>query len=642
MEKTTISVLCFLLLPVTAAVQGQLLTLHDFDDCSGVNLNGVTLSRDGDFYGTAFAGGTDFFNYGDGLFDPYGSGGTVFKLAQNGVLIWSFPFSGTNGANPTTLVQGSSGNFYGATYLGGTNGAGTVFQISANGLLTSLFSFNWTNGYEATSILQGKDGSLYGTTYAGGPDYNYLGGPDSNIPADEGFGTVFKIMTNGGFAPLYFFRDGNDGANPVALFQGADGYLYGSTYSGGASNAGTIFRMTTNGGLTTLFSFSGGSDGANPGNSLIRGADGSLYGVTECSGTNAGYGTVFQLQTNGLLATMASFDGTNGAAPTSLMQAQDGDFYGTTQFGGTFSNQFCSGPPYSGSIESSYGTIFRLTTNDALTTLVSFNLTNGVSPNSLAQASDCSLYGVTQFGGTNGQYLVYPVPPPTFTTGGDGTLFCLNISPTNQFEINNDPPYPDSWGPGETVVSINVTNSSTFDMISSFTIYNVYSTTSPSQFLIEGAWVLNVTQNPTNSCLWDLEGSAPYFSFAGFQYIQPNESLMVSFFTTFPTNAQLLFGTLANSAVFVNSGFMQGDPSTFVGPVGWQSGPLVATIQHGETNGTMELSWSGADGNVFLEHKNALAEDKWHMLTGPLSGGAWVIPIASNSPGGFFRLMQAP
>jgi len=620
-------------------VQAALVTLYDFDDASGVNLNGVIQSSDGNFYGTAFAGGIDLFNYGDGLFDFYGSGGTVYKLAQNGVFIWTFPFIGTNGANPTTLVQGGDGNFYGTTYLGGTNGAGTVFQISSNGLLTSLFSFNWTNGFEATSLLQGKDGSLYGATYAGGPDYNYLGGPGYYIPADEGFGTVFKITTNGSFATLYFFRDGNDGANPIALFQDADGCLYGSTYGGGASNAGTIFRMTTNGGLTTLFSFSGGSDGANPGDSLIRGADGSLYGITESSGTNAGYGTVFQLPTNGLLVTIASFNGTNGAAPTSLMQANDGDFYGTTQFGGTFSNQFCSAPPYSGSIESSYGTIFRLTTNDVLTTLVSFNLTNGVSPSSLSQASDCSFYGVTQFGGTNGQFVVYPA---NFTSGGDGTLFRLTILPTQQFEIYNDPPYPDSWGPGETEVFIDVTNSSTSDMISSFTICNAYSTTSPVQPLHEGAWALNITQNPTNSCLWDIESSAPYFPFAGFEYIQPNESVGASFMTTFPTNAQLLFGTLANSAVFVNSGIIQGNPSTFFGPVGWQSGPLLAAIQRGQSNGTMELSWTGADGNVFVEYKSSLAETNWQILTGPLSGGACAIPIATNSPGGYFRLVRVP
>src|SRR5208337_3831767 len=58
----------------------------------------------------------------------------------------------------------------------------------------------------------------------------------------------------------------------------------------------------------------GGPDGGLPADALIRASDGSLYGATEYGGSH-GDGTIFRLGTNGALATLASFDGTNGAFP---------------------------------------------------------------------------------------------------------------------------------------------------------------------------------------------------------------------------------------------------------------------------------------------------------------------------------------
>ena len=125
-----------------------------------------------------------------------------------------------------------------------------------------------------------------------------------------------------------------NGANPhAALVQGSDGNLYGTTYSGGASNYGTVFRVGTNGALTTLVSFAN-TNGANPHAGLVQGTDGYFYGTT-LSGGASNYGTVFRIGTNGAFATLVSFTSINGARPYApLVQGSDGYFYGTTYSGG--------------------------------------------------------------------------------------------------------------------------------------------------------------------------------------------------------------------------------------------------------------------------------------------------------------------
>jgi uncharacterized repeat protein (TIGR03803 family) len=104
---------------------------------------------------------------------------------------------------------------------------------------------------------------------------------------------VFQISTNGALTSLYSFTGSNDGRNPHAgLMQGSDGNFYGTTYSGGTYGFGTVFQIDTQGALTTLHSFSGGNDGANPVAALVQ-VNGSFYGTTS-GGTNS-LGTVFRL-----------------------------------------------------------------------------------------------------------------------------------------------------------------------------------------------------------------------------------------------------------------------------------------------------------------------------------------------------------
>ena len=106
---------------------------------------------------------------------------------------------------------------------------------------------------------------------------------------------------------------------------------------------GAIFKTTTAGTLTTLHS--SGADGLYP-TGLIQATDGNFYGTTGGGGAY-GYGTVFKITVAGTLATLYSFlNLTDGANPYSgLIQATNGTFYGAT------------GTPASGEANA-FGTIF--------------------------------------------------------------------------------------------------------------------------------------------------------------------------------------------------------------------------------------------------------------------------------------------
>jgi uncharacterized repeat protein (TIGR03803 family) len=282
----------------------------------------------------------------------------------------------------TALVQGSDGNFYGTTTGGGTNSSGTVFKISTNGALTTLYSFAGNDGANPEAgLVEAGDGNFYGTTYSGG------------TVSYPGNGTVFRISTNSALTSLYSFTGSNDGAYPAAaLVQGNDGYFYGTTSGGGTNNSGTVFKISTNGALTSLYSFTGSNDGAYPAAALVQGNDGYFYGTTSGGGTNNS-GTVFKISTNGALTGLYSFTGSNdGASPNGLVQASDGNFYGTTEAGGNFFTNYYDLMPIS------LGTVFKISTNGALTSLYSFGGVDDDDENpqaGLVQGTDGMLYGTT-------------------------------------------------------------------------------------------------------------------------------------------------------------------------------------------------------------------------------------------------------
>jgi uncharacterized repeat protein (TIGR03803 family) len=306
----------------------------------------------GNFYGTAFGGGNNSNNT-----ICFGTCGTVFKISPQGVPATLYSFCAqancADGAWPVArLVQATDGNFYGTTSIGGaygnstycSTGCGTFFKITPNGTLTTLHQFcaqpNCLDGWAyVMEVIQANDGNLYGTAMSGG--------------AHSG-GTAFKITPSGALTVLYSFcaqANCSDGTGPVgALVQATDGNFYGTAGGGGAHGFGTVFRLTPKGTLTTLYSFcaqANCADGEGPGAGLIQATDGNFYGTTESGGAHSstpycpsGCGTVFKLSPKGALKTLYSFCAqTNCAdgqfADGTLVQATDGILYGATYYGGT-------------------------------------------------------------------------------------------------------------------------------------------------------------------------------------------------------------------------------------------------------------------------------------------------------------------
>jgi uncharacterized repeat protein (TIGR03803 family) len=379
---------------VTSA--GAFTSLVSFSGFNGIQPTaGLVQGTDGNFYGTTFYGGSTF-NGVSALGD-----GTVFKMTPAGTLTPLVSFTGANGSNPTAaLVQGTDGNFYGTTPLGGGNQLGAIFKVTPTGSLATLVSFNGSNGSAPScALVLGTDGNFYGTTD--------LGGSTFVSTSNGGDGTVFKMTPAGSLTTLVSFT-GPNGANPIAgLVQGTDGNFYGTTGEDGSINDGTVFKMTPTGGLTTLATFTG-VNGDQPSAGLVQGTDGNFYGATELGG--AGAGTIFRTSATGGLTTLFPFDNANGNDPSgSLIQGSDGNFYGTTIEGGALN----------------FGTIFQL--------IVPSGVTGAVVPAfSLATGTYTSAQTVTITTATSGASIVYTTngSPPSERGGmvTNGTLYLGPVS----------------------------------------------------------------------------------------------------------------------------------------------------------------------------------------------------------------------
>jgi uncharacterized repeat protein (TIGR03803 family) len=309
----------------------------------------------------------------------------------------TFSPSATGLLTDVLVVTDNSNGVVGSTQMVSLSGTGNTYNGSSP-LLTTLYNFcsqpNCADGTGPGSpLIQGPDGNLYGTNGSGiALGIVGLGG-----------GTVFRMTPAGAITTLYTFcsqpncSDGYiypNGVGNGSLMLASDGNFYGTTYFGGAnpgpSNCavgncgGTVFRMTPGGSLTTLYNFcaqANCTDGSQP-VGLVQANDGNFYGATESGGTS-NQGTFFRISPSGNLTTLYSFcsqsNCTDGDEPMSApIQGSDGNFYGTTYNGGT----------------ANYGTVFKITPTGTLTTLYSGTGQNDEYPTGpLVQGTDGNFYG---------------------------------------------------------------------------------------------------------------------------------------------------------------------------------------------------------------------------------------------------------
>ena len=395
---------------------------------------------DGNFYGTTVQGGSGLCTNGFG----FNGCGTIFKLTPAGVQTVLFNFdldsngtTASNGIYPFGgLVQGPDGNFYGTTTGGGnsqavcngTLGCGVVFKITPAGKFSILHTFQGAlanppdGGVPSGRLVLGRDGRFYGTTFSGG-----------DVQAFANQGTIFSVTVSGAYSVVYMFDNIHgitDGANPYAgLIQGQDGALYGTTQFGGTSNAGAVFRFA--GGKTTVlhsFTEQAGQvfpDGAYPYAALVQASDGNFYGTTSFGGALTTFyqsGTIFRVTKSGTFTKLWDLNATNigvngNIAYGAMIQASDGNLYGTTLQGGA----------------ANAGTVFQMTLSGALTQLLDFDMqTDGAYPRSVPlQASDGSLYITTSttINGTDqgdvvqiANGLALPVPSITLFSPASGKV----------------------------------------------------------------------------------------------------------------------------------------------------------------------------------------------------------------------------
>ena len=432
----------FLLVSMGNTPAQTLTTLANFNGSNGDNPDGPLIqASDGNFYGTTSSG--------------VGFNGSIFKMTPGGTLTSLYEFclqpNCTDGAFPTGgLVQAADGNFYGTTSQGGTSsncslqyGCGTLFKITPTGTFTTLYSFcslaNCADGkLPEGTLLQGSDGNLYGTTLNGGFH-----------DRQNSYGTVFKITPTGAFTTLYKFcsqQNCADGAFPAStLAQDSHGNLYGTTQEGGPEDGGTVFRITPSGALTTIYDFCSQpacADGYAPFAGLVQAIDGNFYGTTYLGGGNNGCngygcGTVFKLNPSGAFTKLHAFNATADGfivyAP--LVQATDGNLYGTTIAGGI----------------GTYGTIFRVSPGGEFTNIYTFcsqpNCTDGgQATGGLLQGTDGNLYGATTSFGEDGVGTIYRLStglpgfvvtqPTSGTAGTPVTILGSNLSGATGVSFN--------------------------------------------------------------------------------------------------------------------------------------------------------------------------------------------------------------
>lgn len=381
--------------------------------------------------------------------------------AQNYSILHTFTGATDGGMPYAGLTMDAAGNFYGATYRGGTENFGVVYKLRRAGsgwVQDTLYAFtageDGAAAYGAVTI--GPDGALYGTTYGGGGGICF-----------GGCGIVYRLTppatvckaVSCPWKETVIYRFGQtqgDGRMPLygaPVFDRA-GNLYGTTSYGGAHDSGTVYELTRSGSgwtETILWNFDGPS-GDMPLNGLIFDAAGNLYGTTKLGGANYS-GNVFELSPSGSgwsETTLFNFPGSTGGPVSGLAWDAQGNLYGTTQGGGLYNDgtvfqltpsagtwnytqltyfQCCGGPGSTPTLDSAgnvyvstvgtggdaEGVVLKLTQSQgtwASTVLHTFEFTDGASPFAgVTLDANGNIYGTAALGGSDSQGVIFEITP---------------------------------------------------------------------------------------------------------------------------------------------------------------------------------------------------------------------------------------
>ena len=513
---------------------------------------GLAFDASGNLYGTTEQGGTN------GL-------GTAFEIPSGSSHLTALAsFNGTNGSYPmATPTIDAAGNVYGTASQGGANNVGAVFEIArGSNAITTVASFDFTNGiYPVAGLTLDASGDLFGTTEGGGA---------------HGNGTVFEI-TKGSNAPtiLASFDSSVTQSAPTVLTLDPSGNLYGTTYSGGPGGDGTVFEIAKGSNSITMLAAFSGANGQFPEGGVVRDPAGNLYGATQQGGPN-GYGVLFELPSGAtMLTTLAAFTIDTGTDASRLSIDASGNLFGATQAGGD-----------------AFGHVFELAKGSAMiTSLMAFGGTNGASPQwGVTLDAFGNLYGTTESGGPGGAGTAYELAANSAVslTLGSGS----NPSSSNQplsFTATVSGGVPD----GETVSLLDVSNN------------NAVMATST---LSSGSATLNVTAGTlavgTHSLFAVYGGDANYAASESAAYVQT---------MTAPSLPSYI--TASSGAAFTYNG------ST--GAVSLTSGTLTFTADN-TTAPLANLTASGSASGVFFQTNEHLAG-----LT--LSGGAQASVLSLGS-----------
>jgi uncharacterized repeat protein (TIGR03803 family) len=331
---------------------------------------------------------------------------SVGSQAQASVILTnSWSFSSATGDSSSEVILDSAGNRYGTTSTGGLDGGGIIYEIAAGSQsITTLVNFPASTGpngpsFQASGLILDVAGNIYGTTYNSGANNK---------------GAIFKVNATTHALTILASFNGTNGANPGAdgnglIFDHA-GNLYGDTFAGGTNNDGTVFELPSGSNtIASLASFNGTNGRGPAGGRLVMDAFGNLYGTTYYGG-NSDDGTVFQIAAaTHAINTLVTFNGTNGSLPESeVISDHSGTLYGTTKNGGA----------------NGAGTVFEVAANTNALTTLSFDGTNGGSPQAgLVEDAAGNLFGTSVPNGLHST--VFEVPA---STGKISTIYTFNTA----------------------------------------------------------------------------------------------------------------------------------------------------------------------------------------------------------------------